>query len=104
MHLYSRAMINPDNQCQAFTYFHEVEARLRIAGLTKKLMQKNGEYTALTTDDCMATFADDGFLLDYACPRSMTLEETLESQKKFSIALDEIFINLGLQKQSIYDN
>lgn len=90
-------MSNPYNQCQAYTYFSEVEAKLRLRKLTKKLMQKNGEYTALTTDDCMATFADDGFLLDYQCPRSMSLEETLRSQKRFTIALDEIFIGLGLQ-------
>ena len=84
-------MSNPYNQCQAYTYFSEVEAKLRLRKLTKK------QYTALTTDDCMATFADDGFLLDYQCPRSMSLEESLQSQKKFTIALDEIFIGLGLQ-------
>jgi len=82
---------------EPFTYFSEVNRLLKEEGSVRMLAQTDGQYTAITHDDVLAHFTDDGFLTDWNAPNDMPMEDSLERQRLFMLELDKIFVNLGLQ-------
>ena len=62
------------------------------------LTQSDGTYSAITHDDALAHFTDDGFLTDWNPPIDMDADQSSEAERKLMLAVDEVFINLGLQK------
>jgi hypothetical protein len=82
---------------EPFTYFSEVKRLLKEEGSVRMLAQTDGQYTAITHDDVLAHFTDDGFLTDWNAPNDMPMEDSLERQRLFMLELDKVFVNLGLQ-------